>query len=172
MWLVGWLVGWRAVFCPVVLLCTVWTWYNTCQLFKQILFISTLLFVVFDCCHFLPLVCYLNRDSVVWISHDVCCFDQSHLLFEYNNNNNNNNNNRIQRRYSRFLTISSQCRELSPTRTLKWPGRNHVQITCNTSNAYHMQVSCTHLVRRDSSAIKFDRIEIAFIWALFYWLNH
>ena len=51
---------------------------------------------------------------------------------------NNNNNNRIQRRYSRFFTISSQRRELSPTRTLKWPGRNRVQITCNTSNAYHV----------------------------------
>ena len=32
-------------------------------------------------------------------------------------------------------------------------------------------VTC-HLVRRDSSAIKFDRVEIAIIWALFYWLNH
>ena len=32
-------------------------------------------------------------------------------------------------------------------------------------------VTC-HLVRRDSSAIRFDRVEIAFIWALFYWLNH
>ena len=54
----------------------------------------------------------------------------------------NNNNNRIQRRYSRFFTISSQRREPSPTRTLKWPGRNRVQITCNTSSAYHVQVSC------------------------------
>ena len=35
-------------------------------------------------------------------------------------------------------------------------------ITCKC------HVTC-HLVRRDSSAIKFD---IAFIWALFYWLNH
>ena len=26
-------------------------------------------------------------------------------------------------------------------RTLKWPGRNRVQITCNTSSAYHLQVS-------------------------------
>ena len=59
-----------------------------------------------------------------------------------NDNNNNNNNNRIQRRYLRFFTISSQRRELSPTRMLKWPGRNHVQITCNTSSAYHVQVSC------------------------------
>ena len=38
-------------------------------------------------------------------------------------------------------------------------------ITCKC------HVTC-HLVRRDSSAIKFDRVEIAFIWALFYWLNH
>ena len=41
-----------------------------------------------------------------------------------------------------FLKISSQRRELSPTRTIKWPGRNRVQITCNTSSAYHVQVSC------------------------------
>ena len=56
-------------------------------------------------------------------------------------NNNNNNNNCIQRRHSRFFTISSQRRELSPTCTLKWPGRNSVQITCNTSSTYHVQVS-------------------------------
>ena len=54
----------------------------------------------------------------------------------------NNNNNCIQWRYSRCFTISSQRRELSPIRTLKWPGCNRVQITCNTSNAYHVQVSC------------------------------
>ena len=58
--------------------------------------------------------------------------------------NNNNDNNRIQRRYLRFFTISSQRRELSPTCTRK------CRVTC-------------HLVRRDSSAIKFDRVEIAFI---------
>ena len=40
-----------------------------------------------------------------------------------------------------FFTISSQRRELSATRTLKWPGRNRVQIMCNTSSAYHVQVS-------------------------------
>ena len=58
--------------------------------------------------------------------------------------NNNNNNNRTERRNSRVLTISSLHRELSPARTLKWPGRNHVQINrvqimCNTSSAFHMQ---------------------------------
>ena len=56
----------------------------------------------------------------------------------------NDNNNRIQRRYLKYFTISSQRRELSPTRTLKWPRRNRVQITCNTSSAYHVQ----HVVLR------------------------
>ena len=71
-------------------------------------------------------------DRIVWI------------IILYNRINNNNNNNRIQRRYSRFFTISSQRHKLSPTRTLKWPRRNRVQITCNTSNAYHVQ----HVVLR------------------------
>ena len=61
-----------------------------------------------------------------------------------NSNNNNNNNNRIQRHKSRFFTVSSLRREPSPARTLKWPGRNRVQITCNTSSAYHVQ----HVVLR------------------------
>ena len=68
----------------------------------------------------------------------------------------------MERRKSRFffffLTISSLRRELFPTRTLKWPGRSHVQITCNTSSAYHVQHVVCHVVRRDSSAIKFDRV--------------
>ena len=55
----------------------------------------------------------------------------------------NNDNNRIHRCNSRFFTISLR-RERSPTRTLKWPGRNRVQITCNTLNAYHVQ----HVVLR------------------------
>ena len=58
------------------------------------------------------------------------------------NGNNNNNNDGIQKRYSRFFTISSEHCELSPIRTLKWPGRNGAQITCNTLSAYHVQVSC------------------------------
>ena len=64
------------------------------------------------------------------------------LYLMWNFNNNNNNNNRIQRRYSRLFTSSSQRREQSPSCTLKWPRRNHVQLTCNTSSAYHVQVSC------------------------------
>ena len=77
----------------------------------------------------------------------------------------------IQRRSSRFFTISSLRRELSPARTLNWPRHYRVKITCNTSSAYHMQCVVCHLVRRDSSAIKFDRVEIAFILALLYGLE-
>ena len=73
-----------------------------------------------------------------------------------------NMNNYTERRISRYFTISL-CRELSPTRMLKWPGHDRVQITCNTSSAYHVQHVMCHVVRRDSSAIKFDRGEIAFI---------
>ena len=77
-----------------------------------------------------------------------CSCLQISLLFTYGITNSalllvhhqhHHHHNRIQRRYSRFFTISSQRRELSPTRTLKWPRRNRVQITCNTSSAYHVQ---------------------------------
>ena len=44
---------------------------------------------------------------------------------------------------------------------------NHVQVQCNTSSAYHMQPAVCHLVCRDSSAIRFDRVEIALILPLF-----
>ena len=50
-------------------------------------------------------------------------------------------------------------------------------IVCKLRATHQALITCKchvtcHLVRRDSSAIKFDRVEIAFIWALFYWLNH
>ena len=69
---------------------------------------------------------------------------------ENNSNSNNDNNNNssssssIQRRNSRSFTISSLRLEPSPTRTLKWPGRNRMQITYNTSSAHHVQ----HVVLR------------------------
>ena len=40
-------------------------------------------------------------------------------------------------------------------------------IMCNTWCAYHVQHAVCHLVRRDCSAVKFDRVEIMFILALF-----
>ena len=50
-------------------------------------------------------------------------------------------------------------------------------IVCKSRATHRALITCKchvtcHLVQRDSSAIKFDRVEIAFIWALFYWLNH
>ena len=47
-----------------------------------------------------------------------------------------------------------------------------MQITCNTSSAHHVQHVVCHVVRRGSSAIKFDRVEITFILALLHCLNH
>ena len=38
-----------------------------------------------------------------------------------------------------FFTISSLRRELSPTRKLKWPGSNRVEIMYNISSTYHVQ---------------------------------
>ena len=65
-----------------------------------------------------------------------------------NNNNNNKNNNherRIERCNSRSFAISLR-RKRSPSCTLKWPGRNRVQITCNTSDAHRVQHVVCHVV--------------------------
>ena len=59
----------------------------------------------------------------------------------------------------KIFTIHSLHHQLSPTRMLKWPGHNHVQITCNSSDAHHVQhVVYHHMVQRDSSAISFGRV--------------
>ena len=46
-----------------------------------------------------------------------------------------------------------------------------MQITCNTSSTYHVQHVMYHMVRRDSSAAEFDKVEITFILALFFGLK-
>ena len=100
------------------------------------------------------------------------------------NYNNNDNNNCIQRRYSRFFTISSQRHKLSPTRTFAFKGaiRDFLQsphsaanclqhtrssgpgaIVCKSHATHRVLIKCKchvrcFLVRRDSSAIKFDRV--------------
>ena len=68
------------------------------------------------------------------------------------------------RYFYNLLTAPANC--LQHVHSL--PRRNRVQITCNTLSAYHVQHIVCHVVRRDSSAIKFDRVQIAFILALFY----
>ena len=57
-----------------------------------------------------------------------------------------------------FLNLP-QCPELSPTSTLKWPGRSRVPMTCHTPGADHVQQAVCRLIRRDSSAIKFGKAE-------------
>ena len=84
---------------------------------------------------------------------------QNHIISSSVFQSYNNNNNRIQRRNSRFFTISSLHREPSPTRMPKWPGA----VVCK--RMLHIErlsratcrVMC-HLVRRDSSATKFYRV--------------
>ena len=78
----------------------------------------------------------------------------------------------IQRRSSRFfLKQSPRCAANCLQHVRSWPRRNHVQITCIKSRAYHVQCVVRHVVRRDSSAIEFGRNEIAFILALLYSLK-
>ena len=69
-----------------------------------------------------------------------------------------NNNNRTERRNSRFVAISSLRHKLSPTRALKWPGHNRVQVTCSTSSAYHVQHVMIHAMWYEGTAIQFDRV--------------
>ena len=69
-------------------------------------------------------------------------------------------------RSSKLFRISSLRRELSP-----FPAQscaNHVQHLERLSRAICRVPRGT----KGSPAIKSDRVEIAFIWALFYWLNH
>ena len=83
------------------------------------------------------------------------------LVLVYCNNNNNNSNNQVERCNSRFCTVSSLHGEPSPTRTLWWPEHSHVQHINRLSHAT-CHVVC-HVVQKDSSAIKFDRVYIVFI---------
>ena len=46
-----------------------------------------------------------------------------------------------------------------------------MQITYNTSGAYHVSHTVCHVVRMDSSATELSRTEIEFISALFLWLK-
>ena len=66
---------------------------------------------------------------------------------------------------------------MSPTRTLKWHGHNHVQITCNTSSAYHAQHVTLHAIWYYGTAqllrlteFKSYLFELLFIdWTINWW---
>ena len=93
-----------------------------------------------------------------WWVYDTVLTLTSVFMTDCVDNSNNNNNNRIERRNSRCFTISSPHCKPCQIYTLKWPRRNCVQIICNTSSVHHVQRFTCHIVRRDSSAIKFDRV--------------
>ena len=76
----------------------------------------------------------------------------------------NNNNNRIQRRYSSFFqSPHSAANRLQHVRS-----SGTGLIVCKSRATHRALITCKchdtcHLVRRDSPAIKFDRVEIASI---------
>ena len=82
-------------------------------------------------------------------------------------NSNNNNDNRIERRNSRFSTISSLRRELSPTRTLKGAiicksrATHRALFTCNVSRASWYEGTAELLRLTDSRLFRL----------YFYWLR-
>ena len=144
----------------------------------------------FSAVSYLMFLCYRDPHWIVLFSTSVLSNISRFLLFKFTFNNNNDDNdddddddkiiiiiNRTKRQFEIFfffffffLQYPHCAVELFPTCTLKWPGRNRMQITCSTSGAHYVQQVC-HMVRRDSSANKFDRVEIAFTLALFYWLK-
>ena len=74
----------------------------------------------------------------------------------------NNNNNRTERRNSRFSTISS----LAANRLRHVRSSGLGAIVCKSHATHRLsRATCDtcHVVQRDSSAIKFDRVEITFI---------
>ena len=64
-----------------------------------------------------------------------------------------------------FFFLQSHC-AANCLRTLKWPGRNGVKRIGRSSRAV-----CRVPRGWDSLAIEFDRVEIAFVSALSYWLK-
>ena len=145
---------------------TSWIWSNTQTLWNDVLcmFVCVCVCVITMIINLIYIAQFSTNSilSAVHIDFITC------IKYMYTNaicaHDNNNNNSHIQRCHSRFFTISSLRREPSPTRMLKWPGHNRVQIMCNTFSAYayHVQhvvisrATCrdtSHVVWRDSSAI-------------------
>ena len=82
---------------------------------------------------------------------------------------NNNNNNLIQRRNLRFFLQSPHC------------AMNYLQhicssgpgaIVCKSCAAHRAFITCNMLCYVPHGTVKFDRVKIAFILGLFYWLNY
>ena len=77
---------------------------------------------------------------------------------EDDNDSDDDSNDNFERCLSEFFLIALLHLELSPACTLKWPGCICVRILC-------------HMEQRDSSATKFDKVEIRFIFDFCQWLE-
>ena len=85
-----------------------------------------------------------------------------------NSNNNNNNNHRIERRIPRFFQSCHCVANCLQHVRSSVPGA----IVCKSHAAHQAYITCNLLCATwYSSAIKFDRVEITFTLALFYWLK-
>ena len=111
-------------------------------------------------CHSWATLTQLGCSQVSSVGTIWKTFDSADCTASDNNNNSiSNNNSHIQGRHLRFFAISSLCREPSPN--------TYAQVAREQSCANQVQhierfsratcVTC-HMVRKDSSAIKFDRV--------------
>ena len=71
-----------------------------------------------------------------------------------------NNNNNIQRSNSRSFSLLTTSQTVS---------RTFDQMAMAPICENHVQHVVCHVVRRDSSTIKYDRVKKAFLLTLFYW---
>ena len=69
--------------------------------------------------------------------------------------------------YTNLHYILLSAPQTVPNTMLKWCGRDHVKIACDTSGSNHVQ-HILQEIQRDSSAIKF---KTAYVSALFHWLK-
>ena len=72
------------------------------------------------------------------------------------------NKDSIERHNSKLLQ-SPHCTMNCLQHVSKWPGRNHVQITCNTSRNYHLQHVVCHVVLLSLAELKLHLFELYFI---------
>ena len=71
---------------------------------------------------------------------------------------------------NRFCSVPTAPRTAS-SMYAQAAGCKLAQITCNTSSTDHVKHVVCQMLRRDSSAIKFDRVEIALMLTVFYWVK-
>ena len=84
-------------------------------------------------------------------------------------------NDPIKRRNSIFIFFLLQSPHCAANCLQHIRSSGHGAIACKSRATHRALITCNmlcgHVVRRDSSAVKSDRIELAFILALFYWLK-